>query len=83
MAENANLSKDHFIRLFRKETGYTPQQYINQKKIEQAQLILMTEEVPVKNLSYQLGYEDPSYFCRLFRQHTGYSPLQYREAIFH
>ena len=83
LAENANLSKDHFIRLFRKETGYTPQQYINQKKIEQAQLILMTEEVPVKNLSYQLGYEDPSYFCRLFRQHTGYSPLQYREAIFH
>lgn len=81
LAKNVNLSKDHFIRLFKKETGSTPQQYINQKKVEQAQLALITEEMPVKNLAYQLGFEDPSYFCRLFRQLTGFTPLQYREAI--
>lgn len=81
LGKKANLSKDHFIRLFKKETGYTPQQYINQKKVEQAQLILMTEEISVKNLAYQLGYEDPSYFCRLFRLRTGCTPLQYREMI--
>lgn len=81
LAEEASLSKDHFIRLFKKEIGCTPQQYINQKKVEQAQLALMTEEMPVKNLAYQLGFEDASYFCRLFRQHTGYTPLQYREAM--
>ena len=69
------------IRLFKKETGNTPQQYINQKKIEQAQLILITEETPIKQLAYQLGFEDPSYFCRLFHQHTGYTPLQYRQAM--
>ena len=81
LAKNANLSKDHFIRLFKKETGNTPQQYINQKKIEQAQLILITEETPIKQLAYQLGFEDPSYFCRLFHQRTGYTPLQYRQAM--
>lgn len=81
LADTASLSKDHFIRLFKKEIGCTPQQYINQKKMEQAQLILMTEDTPVKNLAYRLGFDDPSYFCRLFRQRTGYTPLQYRETI--
>lgn len=81
LAEAACLSKDHYIRLFKKETGCTPQQYINQKKIEQAQLILLTEEVAVKDLAYRLGFEDASYFCRLFRQRTGFTPLQYRERV--
>lgn len=62
------LSKDHFIRLFKKEVGTTPLQYINQKKIEKAQLILITEDIPVKNIAYLLAYEDHSYFNRLFKK---------------
>ena len=81
LAETANLSKDHFIRLFKREIGCTPQQYINQKKVEQAQLILVTDDIPIKSLAYQLGFDDPSYFCRLFRLRTGHTPLQYRESI--
>jgi AraC-like DNA-binding protein len=42
LAENCCISKGHFIRLFAKETGYTPVQYINLKKIEKAQLLLVT-----------------------------------------
>ena len=73
------LSKDHFIRLFKKEINNTPLQYINQKKIEKAQLILITDSMPVKNLSYLLAYEDHSYFNRLFKKLTGVTPQQYRD----
>ena len=73
------LSKDHFIRLFKKEINNTPLQYINQKKIEKAQLILITDSMPVKNISYLLAYEDPSYFNRLFKKLTGVTPQQYRD----
>ena len=73
------LSKDHFIRLFRKEVNNTPLQYINQKKIEKAQLILITASMPVKNISYLLAYEDHSYFNRLFKKLTGVTPQQYRD----
>ena len=73
------LSKDHFIRLFKKEVGTTPLQYINQKKIEKAQLILITEDIPVKNIAYLLAYEDHSYFNRLFKKITDVTPQQYRE----
>lgn len=78
LAEISCLSKDHFIRLFHKEIGITPLQYINQKKIERAQLILITENIPVKNIAYLLSYEDHSYFNRLFKKTTGVAPQQYR-----
>ncbi len=78
LAEMCCLSKDHFIRLFKKETGLTPNHYINQKKMEKAQLILITDCMPVKNIAYLLAYEDHSYFIRLFKKSIGMTPQEYR-----
>lgn len=78
LAEISCLSKDHFIRLFKKELGTTPLQYINQKKIEKAQLLLITEELAVKEIAFQLAFEDYSYFNRLFKKITGVTPQEYR-----
>lgn len=78
LAEISCLSKDHFIRLFKKELGTTPLQYINQKKIEKAQLLLITEELAVKEIAFQLAFEDDSYFNRLFKKITGVTPQEYR-----
>lgn len=78
LAQNSCLSKDHFIRLFKKETGTPPLKYINQKKIEKAQLILVTETLTIKELAYRLAFEDYSYFNRLFKKITGLTPQQYR-----
>ena len=70
LAENSCLSKDHFIRLFKKETGDTPLKYINRKKIEKAQLILITDDMSIKNVALNLAFEDYSYFNRLFKKIT-------------
>lgn len=78
LAEISCLSKDHFIRLFKKELGTTPLQYINQKKIEKSQLLLITEEIAVKEIAFQLAFEDYSYFNRLFKKITGVTPQEYR-----
>ncbi len=75
----ACLSKDHFIRLFRQETGQTPLQYINHKKIEKAQLLLLTGDMPVKNIAFALAFDDYSYFNRLFKKIVGITPLEYRK----
>lgn len=78
LAEISCLSKDHFIRLFKKELGTTPLQYINQKKIKKAQHLLITEELAVKEIAFQLAFDDYSYFNRLFKKTTGVTPQEYR-----
>ena len=78
LAKKCYLSKDHFIRLFKKELGVTPTKYINQKKIERAQLQLITTDLSVQEIAYGLSFEDVSYFNRLFKQHANMTPKEYR-----
>lgn len=75
-----NLSDDHLIKLFKKETGSTPLQYINHKKIEKAQLILAFNDMPIKNVAYALSFDNHSYFNRLFKATTGLTPQEYRDS---
>lgn len=80
LAEMVYLSKDHFIRLFKRECGESPLQYINHRKIELAEIQLITTNSAVKEIAYNLGFADYSYFTRLFRQTTGTTPAVYRRT---
>lgn len=76
------MSKDHFIRKFRKEVGETPNVYITRRKMERAELLLLTTNMPVKEIAYSLGYSESAYFCRVFTKLVGLSPTSYREQHF-
>ena len=80
MAALSCLSKDHLIRVFKREMKMTPTAYINKKRMEKAQLRLVTETTPVKEIAFQLGFRDQTYFNRVFKQVTGQTPLDYRKA---
>ncbi|MCC8089579.1 MAG: AraC family transcriptional regulator [Rikenellaceae bacterium] len=79
LAEHCFLSKDHFIRLFKKEMNCTPGKYINRKKIEAAQLRLLIEDCNVKDIAYGLGFDNISYFNRIFTKITGENPGRYKK----
>lgn len=79
LADMAHMSKDHFIRMFKQETGETPNVFIIKRKLEKAELTLVTTSLPVKRIADSLGYDDYSYFNRLFKKNSGMTPLQYRE----
>lgn len=81
LAASVFLSEDHFIKLFKQEMCSTPLQYINSKKIEKAQLLLVTENVSVKNIAYRLSFDDYSYFCRIFKKIAGVTPNEYRFTV--
>lgn len=81
LAEVACLTKPYLIRIFKRDFGTSPLQYINRKKIERAQLILVTEDLPVKEVAYKLGFKDHSYFIRLFKKICGQTPQAYRASM--
>lgn len=78
LADVACVSKPYLIRLFKRDFGMSPLQYVNHKKVEKAELLLLTEDMPVKEVAYTLGFSDHSYFIRLFKKMTGRTPQEYR-----
>lgn len=79
IAEELCVSKNYFIRLFKKEMGVTPVNFIIRRKIEKAQLLLIAGDQPVKQIAYFVGFEDFSYFSRVFKKITGLTPNGYRK----
>ena len=77
----ASVTKPYFIKLFRREFGTSPIQYINKKKVERAQLLLYTTNKTVKEVAYALGFSDQNYFIRLFRKVAGITPQEYRKEL--
>jgi AraC-like DNA-binding protein len=78
LAGFCRLSKHYFIRIFKKELKCPPGQYINRKKIEKAQLMLVTERTTIQEIAYSLSFENIPHFNTIFKAYTGMSPRQYR-----
>jgi AraC-like DNA-binding protein len=75
------MNVDYFIRLFRKNFGVTPLSFIQQKKMERAQILFIFEDLSVEEVAYELGYNNVSYFIRLFKQMVGQTPLEYKRDV--
>ena len=56
----------------------TPVKYINQKKIEKAQILLFSGNLSVKDIAYTLSFNNVSYFNRLFKSFVGCTPVEYK-----
>lgn len=79
LADISCLTKDHLIRIFKQMMGYTPIKYINLKKIEKAQFMLLTTDMTVSEIALELSFDNISYFNRLFKQTINITPSEYRE----
>ena len=79
LAGIACFSKDHFSRVFKTITGMAPCDFIIQKRIERAQFLLLTTDLPQKEINEETGFKSTSYFSRIFKKNTSYSPEKYRK----
>lgn len=78
LAECAGLSLSRFKARFKKETGMTPREYINQLKIREAKRMLR-ENQSVTRVALDLGFGSSNYFAVLFKKITLYTPSQYQK----
>lgn len=80
LAAKAGLSLYHFTRIFAKETGFTPHQYLINTRLSAAKFLLKSSEASVKDIGFSTGFHSESSFCSTFKKHTGITPSQYRDA---
>lgn len=78
LAKKAGLSKYHFIRTFKKETGFTPHEYIFNTRIATAKYLLKNSRLSVKDICFATGFSCESVFCGAFKKSQGLTPIQYR-----
>lgn len=81
LASIACLSTEHFIRLFKKSVNCTPIRYVNTKRIERAQMLLVTSNLPISHVASEVGFHELPYFVHSFKKQTGLTPSRYREQI--
>lgn len=78
LAALVNLSRSHYTTLFRRVTGYAPLSYLNHLRMQQAVQLLNSTELPIKQISDQLGFSDQFYFSRAFSKMHNHSPSEHR-----
>lgn len=79
LAGLVNLSVWHLVRLFKKETGMQMNQYLQQRRLQNAAQLLLTSNDSIKMISFKCGYQHSSSFVRAFIQRFGQSPQAYRQ----
>jgi AraC family transcriptional regulator len=79
LASLANLSKYHFIDLFKQSMTMTPHQYVIQQRIQRAKELLSDRTLAISDVGLACGFANQSHFTRLFRKHTGVPPKAYRD----
>ncbi|QKJ22153.1 helix-turn-helix transcriptional regulator [Poseidonibacter lekithochrous] len=75
LAMNSNLSKYHFLRVFKKQMGLTPHQYILTQRVHKAKELILSGE-KLSHIPFSVGFNDQSHFIRNFRKIYGYSPKE-------
>jgi AraC family transcriptional regulator len=80
LARLSCMSVDHFLRSFRAACGLTPYQYVLDRRLSKASVMLKTSNTPVAAIALQCGFGNPSHFSVKFHAHFGVSPSRYRRG---
>ncbi len=79
LAHVLGVSPSYVSRIFQRELGLSPWEYLTRLRVEHARTLLLDEEyLPVGAVALRVGFNDPAYFARIFRRYTGKSPVAYR-----
>ncbi len=80
IARESGLSRPHFYRLFRTQTGVTPNLYLKTLMMEQSLDALVATETQIADIGFDLGFSSQSGFTRFFAANVGMAPTDYRRV---
>jgi transcriptional regulator GlxA family with amidase domain len=77
LAQQFNFSERNLKRRFQLATQISPNQYVQQVRVDKAKKLLLTTDMQVQQIAYAVGYENVSFFIRVFKKITGCTPSQW------
>ncbi len=81
MADHLGIDRTYLFRLFKKNFGVSPTEYLLSYRLERAEVMLKYVEIPIGDIATACGFFDQSHFTRSFSKKYKVSPSQYRKAI--
>lgn len=78
VARQLCMGYSNFRRIFKEYTGLSPAKYIQQVRMGKVKEALTNSIRPVKEIAFEMGYENQDYFFTAFRRLTGMTPQEYR-----
>ena len=78
IADKFHMSYKYFSRYFKNNFQTSLSEYLMKLRLEHAELLLSTTELPITEISLQSGFNNISFFIRSFKKAYGFTPLQYR-----
>lgn len=79
VAEAAGVNEDYLTRIFHREIGVSPWEYLSLYRVHAAKELLISTALPVRDIAAETGFQDPAYFSRVFRKAAGMSPGDFRK----
>ncbi|MBU0714478.1 MAG: AraC family transcriptional regulator [Verrucomicrobia bacterium] len=74
----SGVSRTHFFRMFKSQTGTTPIEYVKRRRLREALLLLQESDLTIAEIGDKVGWPDPFYFSKLFKSEIGIPPSVYR-----
>jgi AraC family transcriptional regulator len=81
LAHEAGISASHFIRSFRQTTGKTPYQFLLDRRVERAQLLMRDHRTSLTEVALASGFADQHHLARVFRRIARVTPSSYRRSL--
>jgi AraC-like DNA-binding protein len=81
-ASQMNVSEKRLTAATTKTVGKSPKTIIDERVMLEVKRLLIHTNLSIKEIGYDLGFEDPAYFIKYFRKHTGKTPIEFRENHF-
>ncbi|HEY4067229.1 MAG TPA: AraC family transcriptional regulator [Burkholderiaceae bacterium] len=81
LAASVNLSRPHFVRLFRNTAGTSPHRYIMQMRVERARRMIQGSDLPLVAIAAEAGFASQSHLGRIFRKTYGVTPGEARKQL--